>query len=76
MAESVKNNENFINVIGIDSPGLTCAPAIAKYVANLISKNLIMIKKHDFKVKRHKMIRFAELNDDERNKLISKKGTV
>jgi len=27
-----KNNKNFINLIGIESPGLTSAPAIARYV--------------------------------------------
>ena len=38
--EEVKDAENFINVIGIDSPGLTCAPAIANYVIDLLKNNL------------------------------------
>lgn len=68
--EALKDNEQFINVIGIDSPGLTCAPAIAEYVSDMISKNLIMIKKHNFISKRHKMVRFAELSVEDKNKLI------
>jgi 2-hydroxyglutarate dehydrogenase len=31
-----KGYKNFINLIGIDSPGLTSSLAIAKYVKNLI----------------------------------------
>ncbi len=32
------NVENFINVAGIESPGLTSAPAIAEYVADMLSE--------------------------------------
>ncbi|MFH1379794.1 MAG: NAD(P)/FAD-dependent oxidoreductase [bacterium] len=34
--ESKKGFPGLINLIGIESPGLTCAPAIAEYVSNLI----------------------------------------
>ncbi len=34
-----RNNERMIHLLGIDSPGLTAAPAIAKYVAELLSSN-------------------------------------
>jgi len=36
--ESVKGFPGLINLIGIDSPGLTASPAIAEYVAELIKK--------------------------------------
>lgn len=36
--EYAKNNQNFINIAGIKSPGLTSAPAIALKVANMIKK--------------------------------------
>ena len=35
-----KDLPGFINLIGIDSPGLTGAPAIAKYVSNLVDEVL------------------------------------
>jgi glycerol-3-phosphate dehydrogenase len=31
-----RNSERVIHLLGIDSPGLTAAPAIGKYVANLL----------------------------------------
>lgn len=43
-----KNNEDIINVTGICSPGLTAAPAIAEYVAELLNvsgNEKIMIKR-------------------------------
>jgi L-2-hydroxyglutarate oxidase LhgO len=38
--ETDKSLPGFINLIGIESPGLTSAPAIARYVAGLV-KNLL-----------------------------------
>ena len=35
---SDRNTRRVIHLLGIDSPGLTAAPAIAKYVANLINQ--------------------------------------
>ncbi|MFH0886978.1 MAG: NAD(P)/FAD-dependent oxidoreductase [bacterium] len=34
--ESSKNLPNFINLIGIESPGITASPAIAKYVKKIV----------------------------------------
>ncbi len=68
--EEVKCSKNFINVIGIDSPGLTAAPAIAECVLELLSKNITLAKKENFKATREKMIRMADLNIDEKNKVI------
>jgi L-2-hydroxyglutarate oxidase LhgO len=34
--EKEQGLEGLINLIGIDSPGLTASPAIAKYVLNLL----------------------------------------
>ena len=69
--EEVKDAENFINVIGIDSPGLTCAPAIANYVIDLLKNNLKLEEKSNFKPHRTKMVRMSELTLDEKNKLIA-----
>jgi len=38
--EADKGLPGFINLIGIESPGLTAAPAIAEYVAGLVEKRL------------------------------------
>ena len=69
--EEAKDAQNFINVIGIDSPGLTCAPAIANYVVSLIREKVQLEEKANFKAKRIKMIRMSELSIEEKNKLIA-----
>lgn len=63
--------ENFINVIGIDSPGLSAAPAIGAYVTELINKKENLELKDDFIVQRKKTVRMSQLNIEEKNKLIS-----
>ena len=73
--EESKDAKNFINVIGIDSPGLTCAPAIANYVVNLIKDKIKLEEKSNFKPHRTKMIRMSELSIEEKNKLISQNPT-
>lgn len=71
--EEVKDAKNFINVIGIDSPGLTAAPAIGVYVVNMIKERLDLVEKKNFKKTREKIVRFAELSLEEKNKLIKEK---
>ena len=70
--EEAKDAKKFINVIGIDSPGLTCAPAIAQYVSEILSKIVNLDKKEDFKPHRTKMTRMSELTIEKKNELISK----
>uniref|UniRef100_UPI0032DB654F NAD(P)/FAD-dependent oxidoreductase n=1 Tax=Clostridium perfringens TaxID=1502 RepID=UPI0032DB654F len=71
--EEVEDAKNFINVIGIDSPGLTAAPAIGVYVVNMIKERLDLVEKKNFKKTREKIVRFAELSLKEKNKLIKEK---
>ncbi|HFD2040601.1 TPA: NAD(P)/FAD-dependent oxidoreductase [Clostridium perfringens] len=71
--EEVDDAKNFINVIGIDSPGLTAAPAIGVYVVNMIKERLDLVEKKNFKKTREKIVRFAELSLEEKNKLIKEK---
>ncbi|EHK2364485.1 TPA: NAD(P)/FAD-dependent oxidoreductase [Clostridium perfringens] len=71
--EEVEDAKNFINVIGIDSPGLTAAPAIGVYVVNMIKERLDLVEKKNFKRTREKIVRFAELSLEEKNKLIKEK---
>lgn len=71
--EEVEDAKNFINVIGIDSPGLTAAPAIGVYVVNMIKEKLDLDEKKNFKKTREKIVRFAELSLEEKNRLIKEK---
>ena len=73
--EEVVDAKNFINVIGIDSPGLTAAPAIGVYVVNMIKERLDLVEKKNFKKTREKIVRFAELSLEEKNKLIKEKSS-
>lgn len=65
-----ENEENFINVIGIDSPGLTAAPAIGKYVVDIIRNKVKLEEKSDFIKSRKRFVRMSELSIEEKNRLI------
>ena len=61
----------FINCAGIESPGLTSAPAIAEYVVDMLKGNGIELKERsDFNGTRRSMHYFRELSIDEKNKII------
>lgn len=69
--EASKKNPRFINVAGIESPGLASSPAIAEYVINnLVSKVIKLEKNPDFNPKVRKHIKMKLLSIEERNKLI------
>ncbi|MBQ8028412.1 MAG: NAD(P)/FAD-dependent oxidoreductase [Clostridia bacterium] len=68
-----KVNEHFINVAGIESPGLTAAPAIARYVGNIFKQIAPQyVKKENFQSKRPAPIRVNELSLEERKALVAK----
>ena len=66
----VKNLPGFINIAGIDSPGLTSAPAIAEMVASMTVSILKATLKEDFISIRKGIVKFRELNNEERDVLI------
>ena len=71
--EESKEAENFINVAGIESPGLSAAPAIAEYVVGILNNKVKgLVKKEDFNPIRRKVIRFMELSDIEKAEIIKK----
>ena len=71
--EEVDGIKGFINVIGIKSPGLSAAPAIATHVEKLIIKHFLNLKyKSDYNPIRRKMVHFNELSDEEKSRLIKK----
>lgn len=69
--EEAEGNERFINVIGIDSPGLTAAPAIGCYVAEIIKKKMELKKKDNFKSKRKGIVKFSSLSLEKKNEIIA-----
>ena len=70
--EESKQTPGLINLLGIESPGLTGAPAIAKEVTQMISKSTELKTKTDFKTIKIKEKRFSEMNSKEQSDLIKK----
>ncbi len=68
--EEDENIKNFINVAGIESPGLTSSVAIGRYIAELVSDKLNAKINLNFNPYREDIKRFSELSDGEREKMI------
>ncbi|MBU3811528.1 MAG: FAD-dependent oxidoreductase, partial [Candidatus Niameybacter stercoravium] len=60
----------FINVLGIESPGLTSAPAIGKYVAQIVEGKLKPSINLNFNPIREGIRSFKEASEEERKKLV------
>ncbi len=61
----------FIDVAGIESPGLTAAPAIAHHVRELLSAKCGALEKRaDFNPRRRPLVRFMSQPDERKNELI------
>ena len=70
--EMSKESAGFINVIGIESPGLASAPAIADEVIDIIEDYLgELTDKEFYDFYRRRQIRFSELSIEERAKYIN-----
>ncbi|MBM7558339.1 NAD(P)/FAD-dependent oxidoreductase [Marinitoga litoralis] len=66
-----ESKEIFINVAGIESPGLTSSPAIAKMVVDILKKSgLKLIEKNDFNPIRKSIIIKKDLTYKEVNKML------
>jgi len=70
--EESKQTPGLINLAGIESPGLTAAPAIAKYVTKMIFKHSEFKKKKNFKTKKFRIKRFSEMPRIKQSKMIKK----
>ena len=70
--EESKQTPGLINLLGIESPGLTGAPAISKEVAKIISQSLELKTKNNFKLGGIKRKRFSEMSAKEQSDLIKK----
>lgn len=66
-----KDAKGFFDVAGIESPGLTCAPAIGTYVAELVNGAYPAPDKEDFQATRKGIPNIALASDEERKALIA-----
>ena len=64
--------KGMINLLGIESPGITAAPAIAKKVSEMVSKNIKLDKNSSFKKAKPKIKRFVDMSTQQQNGLIKK----
>ncbi len=68
--EPSEKNDRFINVAGIESPGLSSAPAIAEYTAKMLADAINAKEKSNFKPERAEPVRFRHMSNAERKALI------
>jgi len=67
-----QDRDGFVNIVGIQSPGLTAAPAIAKYVVKILAEKVKFLPKEGYIAGRRAIPCFRQLTTEERNKLIKK----
>jgi glycerol-3-phosphate dehydrogenase len=65
-----ETKDGFFDAAGVESPGLTAAPAIGEYLAGMIVKKCGAKKKDNYISTRKNIPHVAELAPDERTKLI------
>ena len=65
-----EKDDCFLNVAGIESPGLSSAPAIAVRVRELLGEKIVLTEKETYTDTRKAPVRFRHMNDEERAELI------
>ena len=69
----IKERDGIVTLGGIESPGLTSAPAIAEYVEEiLLGIGAISEKKADYSAERRSVHYFSQLSTEEKNEIIKK----
>lgn len=68
-----RDNPGFIDVAGIESPGLSSAPAIALYVAKLAGDVIELREKADFNPVRRGIPKLNQMDAQQRGKLIEQR---
>lgn len=68
--EEVEDCKGFVDCAGIESPGLTSAPAIGEMVANILKDLMGLEEKEDFIATRKGVLNPADLSMEERKQLI------
>lgn len=64
--------EFFFDLAGIESPGLSSAPAIGKYISEMVAERLGLDEKPDFIATREGILDPKRLSSEERNRLIKR----
>ncbi|MBQ9227429.1 MAG: NAD(P)/FAD-dependent oxidoreductase [Eubacterium sp.] len=64
--------DGFMDVAGIKSPGLSAAPAIAEDVVRMLGEQGLLLNEKDNFIDTRTHIRFKNLPNDEKNRLIAK----
>jgi len=67
-----EDREGFVNLVGIQSPGLTAAPAIAEQVVSMLGQRTSLIPREGTIDRRAAIPRFRLMGNKERNALIRK----
>ena len=67
-----EDREGFINLVGIQSPGITAAPAIAEQVSRMLAQSTDLAPRDGYIAERKAIPRFRLLSNRERNALIKK----
>ncbi len=62
----------FFNAAGICSPGLSAAPAMARYLAERMGERGLTLRKRESFIDSRRKTRFRHLDDEARNELIAK----
>ncbi len=63
--------DGFVNCAGIESPGLSSAPAIAEYVRDLLIESGVRLTPRENHISKRKPLHaFRELSNDEKNEII------
>lgn len=63
-------DDHFYNVAGIKSPGLSCAPAIAKDVCDMLIKAGVPGEEKKNFISEHRVIRFKELTEEQKAAIV------
>jgi glycerol-3-phosphate dehydrogenase len=67
-----EDQEGFINLVGIQSPGLTAAPAMAEEVVKMLSRKADLMPRKGYVARRTAIPRFRLMSNKERNDLIKR----
>lgn len=67
-----EKNDRLLNVAGIESPGLSAAPAIAEMVSEMLTEKAGLQAKAQYVAKRTPPVRFRHMTKSEREALIAK----
>ncbi len=73
IVEEVWDAPCFFDAAGIESPGLTSAPAIGVMLSQMIAQRMRLEEKEDFVLRRKGVVKFEKLSNEEKTELIRKK---